>query len=79
MIPRLALASVARSQAQLLDSSRVRRPKWVLQLLSVLPDHVAEFLVVAQVRRSGAYYLLEEEPEESLVSPKACIIVLNKK
>jgi hypothetical protein len=74
MIPRLALASVARLQVQLLDSSQVRRPKWVLQLLSVLLDHV---LVEALVRRTEEYYLLEEEPEESLVSPKACILVLN--
>jgi hypothetical protein len=39
---------VARLQAQLLDPLKVRHPKWVLQLSSVLPDRVAEF-VDAQV------------------------------
>lgn len=42
--------SVARLQAQLLDPPQVRRPNWVLQLLSVLPDRVAEILVDAQVQ-----------------------------
>ena len=40
---------MARLQAQLLDPLTARRPKWVPQLLSVLPDRVAEFLVDAQV------------------------------
>lgn len=39
---------MARLQAHLLDPLQVRRPKWVLQLLSVPPDRVAEFLVDAQ-------------------------------
>lgn len=41
---------VARFQAHLLDPPLVRRPKWVLQLLSVLPDRVAEFLADDQVQ-----------------------------
>lgn len=42
--------SVARLQAQLFDPPQVHRPKWVLQLLSVLPVRVAGFRVEAQVQ-----------------------------
>jgi len=77
--PRLIPLSLARLQACLLDPPQVRRPNWVLQLLSVLPAHVAELLVDAQVRARGATREpVEAEPEELLVSPKACTLELNK-
>ena len=78
--PKPTLPSVAMYQVHLLEPPQVRRPKWVLQLLSALLAHVAELLVDAQVRARAATRELVEEAasEESLSSPKACVFELNK-